>query len=114
MLECYVGKAGFEERVAPGQSITPMDLDFQEHPPTFLVAGSKDRLCESTRICVERLVAGRGIARSKIYEGEMHGFFNMRWRPGYAELRQDLLAFLEDHDGALAVSASRALVETTS
>jgi acetyl esterase len=97
MLECYGGLAVFEERVGPELSITPMDLEFEAHPPSFLIAGSKDRLGESTRICAKRLEAGPGIVASKIYEGEPHGFFNMSWRPASSELKGDVLAFLEAH-----------------
>ena len=98
MLECYGGQAALEETVGPELRITPMDLEFESHPPSFLVAGSKDRLAESTRILAKRLEAGTGIVRSKIYEGEMHGFFNMSWRPASSELKRDVLAFLEAHD----------------
>jgi acetyl esterase len=98
MLECYGGHAAFEEGVGPGLAITPMDLEFDTHPPSFLIAGSKDRLCESTRICVRRLEAGTGVVESKIYQGEIHGFFSMQWRPCHAELKRDVLAFLEAHD----------------
>ena len=98
MLECYAGKAGCEARVAPERSITPMDLDFETHPPSFLICGSKDHLLESTRICAERLEAGPGLVETKIYDGEMHGFFNMHWRPHYVELKDDILAFLKAHD----------------
>ncbi|MGB8330201.1 MAG: alpha/beta hydrolase [Polyangiales bacterium] len=98
MLECYGGQAAFDENVGPGLSITPMDLQFKTHPPTFLIAGSADPLCESTRIFASRLAAGGGVVRSKIYEGEGHGFFNMSWRPASADLKHDLLAFLEHHD----------------
>ena len=95
MLECYGGKVVFEERVPADKAITPMDLEFDSYPPSFLVAGSKDRLCESTRICAERLKSSPGVAKLKIYEGEIHGFFSMEWRPGYSELRQDIFEFLE-------------------
>lgn len=81
-----------------------VDLEFELHPPCFLVAGSKDRLAESTRILGRRLESGPGIARSKIYEGEMHGFFNMSWRPASSELKRDVLAFLEAHDPVCASS----------
>jgi acetyl esterase/lipase len=98
MLECYAGSGAFEEQVGPDLAITPMDLEFERHPPSFLIAGEKDRLCESTRLCAARLASGSGVVASKIYEGEIHGFFSMRWRPRYAELRSDVLAFLEAHD----------------
>jgi acetyl esterase len=100
MMECYGGKPCMEEKVDANLAITPMDLDFDEHPPSFLIAGSADPLCESTQICAQRLVTGNGTAESKIYEGEQHGFFNMSWRPAADELRQDILTFLEKHDPA--------------
>lgn len=98
MLECYAGSGAFEEQVGPDLAITPMDLEFETHPPSFLIAGEKDRLCESTQVCAARLASGSGVVTSKIYEGEIHGFFSMGWRPGYAELKLDVLAFLEAHD----------------
>mgnify|MGYP001828980295 FL=1 len=98
MLECYGGKVVFEERVPADKAITPMDLEFDSYPPSFLVAGSKDRLCEATRICSKRLESIPGVAKTKIYEGEIHGFFSMEWRPGYSELRRDIFEFLEAHE----------------
>lgn len=98
MLECYGGPAALEEKVGPELRITPMDLEFDAHPPCLLIAGSRDRLSESTRICAKRLEAGPGIVSSKIYEGEPHGFFNMSWRRASSELKNDVLAFLEAHD----------------
>jgi acetyl esterase len=103
MLACYGGEAALEEKVGPALSITPMDLEFETHPPSFLIAGSRDRLGESTRICAKRLDAGTGIVTSKIYEGESHGFFNMSWRPASLELKHDVLGFLEAHDPLGAV-----------
>lgn len=98
MLACYGGPAAFEETVGPELSFTPMDLVFEAHPPSFLVAGSGDRLCESTRICLKRLDAGAGIVSGKIYAGEPHGFFNMDWRPASSELKTDVLRFVAAHD----------------
>ncbi len=105
MLECYAGLAAFEEQVEPDLAITPMDLDFESHPPSFLIAGENDRLCESTRLCAARLAAGSGTVSSKIYPGEIHGFFSMPWRPHYAELKADVLKFVEAHD-ALGMAAT--------
>lgn len=113
MLECYAGRAAFGETVGPGLAITPMDLEFETHPPTFLVAGSKDRLCESTRICARRLEAGPGIIASKIYEGEIHGFFSMPWRPCYSDLKRDVLAFLEAHDPLVRTGTTHDTVEAS-
>jgi acetyl esterase/lipase len=105
MLECYAGLAAFEEQVGPDLAITPMDLDFDSHPPSFLIAGENDRLCESTRLCASRLAAGSGTVSSKIYPGEIHGFFSMPWRPHYVELKADVLKFVEAHD-ALGMAAT--------
>ena len=98
MLECYAGRIAFEPTVPPDKAITPMDLEFDAYPPMFLITGAKDRLGESTKILGERLERMPGVSAYKVYEGEMHGFFNMPWRPGYAELRSDILEFLEAHD----------------
>jgi len=105
MLECYAGLAAFEEQVGPDLAITPMDLDFESHPPSFLIAGEKDRLCESTRLCASRLAQGTGAVSSKIYAGEIHGFFSMSWRPHYAELKIDVLKFVQAHD-SLGIEAT--------
>jgi acetyl esterase/lipase len=110
MLECYGGLAALEEQVGPELAITPMDLDFERHPPSFLVAGECDRLCESTRLCASRLAAGSGTVSSKIYPGEIHGFFSMSWRPHYADLKADVLDFVETHDATgLAETGERDL-----
>jgi acetyl esterase/lipase len=98
MLECYAGKAAFEAEVAPGLAITPMDLDFDAFPPSFLAAGTADQLCRSSKICAERLGRGPGKVVHKEYPGEGHGFFNMGWRPASLELKEDLLRFLNEHD----------------
>jgi acetyl esterase len=111
MLECYAGRAAFEEQVGPDLAITPLDLDFDGHPPSFLIAGEKDRLCESTRLCAERLAARSGTVSSKIYAGEIHGFFNMTWRPRYAELKTDVLEFLEAHDALGETATGESAVE---
>ncbi len=98
MLEAYAGQRAFREKVGPTLAITPMDLEFEEHPPAFLIAGSTDRLCPSTRILAKRLEEGAGVARSKIYEGEGHGFFSMDWRPAAVDCKAVLLDFFEEHD----------------
>jgi acetyl esterase len=100
MLHCYGGEAAFQQDVGPDLSITPMDLCFDTFPPSLLIAGTADPLCESTRICAERLNEGSGDSESKIFEGEKHGFFNMSWRPAAQVLRQDMLRFLERRDGS--------------
>lgn len=110
MLECYAGLTAFEEQVGPELAITPMDLDFERHPPSFLIAGEHDRLCESTRLCAAWLAEGSGTVSSKIYPGEIHGFFSMSWRPHHAELKTDVLEFLEVHDVLTQASTSESAV----
>ncbi len=100
MLHCYGGKAAFAETVGPDLSITPMDLSFDRFPPSLLIAGTEDQLCESTELCAEWLNGGSGDSESKIFEGEGHGFFNFGWRPAAEVVRRDILAFLEVRDGS--------------
>lgn len=111
MLHCYGGPAAFGEQVGPELAFTPMDLEFEAHPPSFLAVGSRDRLCESTRILAKRLEGGSSTVVSKIYEGEIHGFFSMSWRPCYAELKTDVLAFLRTHDPLHQVDQPRETAE---
>jgi len=100
MLHCYGGEAAFAEEVTADLAITPLDLSFDVFPPSLLVAGSDDPLCESTRICAERLAGRSGDCEMKIFEGEKHGFFNFGWRPSAGEVRRDILAFLDARDGS--------------
>ncbi len=98
MLESYGGQAAFDDEVGADLALTPMDLQFDRHPPSFLSAGTADPLCESSQICAQRLREGSGVVLHKEYDGEQHGFFNMDWRPAATELRSDILGFLGDHD----------------
>lgn len=98
MLECYGGKAAFADEVGPELALTPMDLEFDHFPPSFVLAGTKDALCRSTELCAAFLEEREGIVHEKLYPGEGHGFFNMSWRPAAQELRRDMLAFLAKHD----------------
>jgi acetyl esterase len=100
MLDCYGGKAAFEQEVGPDLAITPMDLEFEAHPPSFLTAGTADQLCESSQICADRLRKGSGVVLHKEFAGERHGFFNFKGRSAYSELRSDILGFLAEHDPA--------------
>ena len=94
MLECYGGPAALKKEVGREQAVTPMDLDFGHLPPTFVVAGSKDQLAESSRLCAENLDRRFDAIEYKVYPGEAHGFFNRSARPASQELRRDIIEFL--------------------
>ena len=81
-------------------ALTPMDLEFEAAPASFLAVGSEDQLCRSSRLFSERLAAGPGKAVYKEYPGEGHGFFNVGRTRCDAELRRDILEFLDSIDGA--------------
>jgi len=106
MLESYAGKAAFEPEVPPDLAITPMDLKFDVVPPCYLVAGSEDQLCDSTKRFAERLEGSANEVMLEIYEGEQHGFFNMSWREASQKMRAQVAAFLERHDSSVDSHAS--------
>lgn len=95
MLHCYGGRGAFETQVGPEGALTPLDLEFDSHPPCFIACGTRDRLAESSRLAHERLKASRGALRFAQYEGEGHGFFSTSWRPNSARLRRDIANFLD-------------------
>lgn len=97
-LERYGGRAAFEPEVGPELAITPMDLDFDTAPPSFICAGTKDPLCRSSRIFAERLAAGPGNVVHKEYQGERHGFFVFGSSRSAPQLNADILEFLESVD----------------
>jgi monoterpene epsilon-lactone hydrolase len=83
-------------RIKPEHAITPMDYDWVEHPPSLLAVGDVDFLYASSISYADELRA-RGIPYVlKTYKDAPHGFFNFdhAQRPA---LRQDILAFLEQH-----------------
>lgn len=94
MLECYAGPEALKPEVGPELAVTPMDLDFKQMPPTFIVAGSKDQLARSSQICAEAFGKRFDSVAYKVYPGEAHGFFNRSKRPASQELRGDILEFL--------------------
>ncbi|MAG32230.1 MAG: hypothetical protein CL908_15210 [Deltaproteobacteria bacterium] len=98
MLESYAGRAAFEPAVGPELAITPMDLEFEAVPPSFICAGTKDQLCRSSRIFAERLASGPGKVVHKEYPGEGHGFFNLGRTKSDVQLNADVLEFLEGVD----------------
>ncbi|MBW2361948.1 MAG: alpha/beta hydrolase [Deltaproteobacteria bacterium] len=98
MLESYAGRAAFEPAVGPELAITPMDLEFEAAPPSFLCAGTEDQLCRSSRLFAERLASGSGKVVHKEYAGEGHGFFNGGRTKSDDQLNADVLEFLEGVD----------------
>ena len=113
MIAAYGGRAALEDKVPSDKAITPMDIEFDSCPPTFLAAGSKDRLADGTRALASRLENMPVTSICKIYEGEIHGFFSMPWRPGYATLRQDIFDFIATHDTVVAKTPDFELAEAS-
>jgi acetyl esterase/lipase len=75
MLRSYAGQAALAADVAPHLAVTPMDLTFDSVPPTFIAAGSKDRLARSSQVCASRFQRQSLDVDYKVYEGARHGFF---------------------------------------
>lgn len=95
MLHSYGGPGAFETAVGPELALTPCDLPRTQRPPCFLAIGTKDPLAESSRIA-SRHFDGDGERLELVeYPGEQHGFFNMGRRPASAQLRSDVLRFLD-------------------
>jgi len=111
MLEAYGGEVALEDDVPRDKAITPMDLDFDACPPSFLAAGSNDRLADGTRALAQRIDGMCSTSRTKLYEGEIHGFFSLPWRPRYEELRRDIFAFLDAHDATTSATAEAEVAE---
>ena len=93
MLRSYAGQAALAAEVAPHLSVTPMDLTFDSLPPTFIVAGSKDRLARSSQVCADRLQEQSLDVEYKVYEGARHGFFTFN-SPQSRQLVDDIHKFL--------------------
>jgi acetyl esterase/lipase len=93
MLRSYAGQAALAAEVAPHLSVTPMDLTFDSLPPSFIVAGSEDRLARSSQICAERLWQQSFEVEYKVYEGAKHGFYTFD-SPQSRQLSDDVREFL--------------------
>ena len=93
MLRSYAGRAALAAEVAPNLSVTPMDLTFDSLPPTFIVAGSKDRLARSSQICADQFEQQSFDVEYKVYEGARHGFFTFN-SPQSRQLLGDIHQFL--------------------
>ena len=93
MLRSYAGQAALAAEVAPHLSVTPMDVTFDSLPPTFIVAGSKDRLARSSHVFADRIRQQSFNVRYKMYEGARHGFFTFN-SPESHQLIDDIHEFL--------------------
>jgi acetyl esterase len=93
-LQSYCGTEVLQPgKIAPEYAITPMDLNWQNHPPCFLGVGDIDFLRDSSDLYARELQR-RGIpVEHKIYPDAPHGFFNMR-HAQTPTLKRDVLAFL--------------------
>jgi acetyl esterase len=94
-LQSYGGETVLRQGpLPPEKAITPMDLEWQNHPPAFLGVGDIDFLFDSSERYVREL-SQRGIAFThKVYPKAPHGFFNFfhAQRPA---LRADIIEFLD-------------------
>ncbi len=94
MLRSYAGQGALAAEVAPHLSVTPMDLTFDSLPPTFIIAGSKDRLARSSQVCADRFQQQSFNVKYKVYEGAKHGFFIFN-SPESRRLVDDIKEFFE-------------------
>jgi len=79
--------------IAPEKAITPMDLNWQNHPRCFIGVGDIDFLHDSSALYARELVRRNVPVVHKIYPGAPHGFFNMR-HAQTPQLKRDVLEFL--------------------
>ena len=94
MIESYGGPGALGETVDAHHAITPMDLDFAKHPPCLLICGSSDPLLASQDLYAAHLEASGHRVTTKVYDGAIHGFFNLTDSRPKAASRQDILDFL--------------------
>lgn len=94
-LESYAGKSALPERTPP-VPITPMDIpSLVSRTPTFIGAGTKDKLGRSSRIYADHLGAHGAAVTYKTYLGADHGFYCFAGAQGDA-LRADVLHFFSE------------------
>jgi acetyl esterase/lipase len=94
MLEAYGGSGCLGETVDAAHAITPMDLDFDKHPPCFLGCGDKDIVLPSTQVYEKRLKDNGHDVVVKIYPYATHGYFNFPEGKTKTQSQQDIVAFL--------------------
>ncbi len=98
MLAAYGGQEVLKQTVDADHAITPMDLEFKNHPPCFLAVGSEDILLASSELYRDRLVEEGVSHRYKAYDGAVHGFLSSSFDPQRTELLSDILDFISEFD----------------
>ncbi|NOX28632.1 MAG: alpha/beta hydrolase [Actinobacteria bacterium] len=73
-LQAYAGPEAFGVEVEASCAVTPMDLDFESLPPTFIAAAGKDKLASSSLLAYETFGSDHDV-EYKLYEGAAHGFY---------------------------------------
>jgi acetyl esterase/lipase len=94
MIEAYAGPGALKAEVDPEHAITPMDLKFARHPPSFLACGDRDVILASTELYAGRLSREGHAVTLKIYPDANHAFFNFPEGAAKQTLRKDIVAFL--------------------
>ncbi len=98
-LKAYAGESALPGRTPP-IPVTPMDIpSLVPKAPTFIGAGTKDKLRRSSRIYAEHLGAHGAAVTYKTYEGADHGFYCFAEPQGDA-LRADVITFFSDVEAA--------------
>ncbi len=96
-LKSYAGEKALDKDHLPPIPVMPMDFPHIEKlPPTFIAAGSKDKLLRSSQMYAEYLRKNFGQVDFNIYEGANHGFFNFGTQSD--EVGNDILKFLAKHE----------------
>ncbi|MEN9577474.1 MAG: hypothetical protein RJA70_483 [Pseudomonadota bacterium] len=102
-LESYAGESALPERTPP-LPITPMDIpSLVPRAPTFIGAGTQDKLGRSSRIYADHLGAHGAAVTYKTYPGADHGFYCFAEAQGDA-LRADVIQFFSDVEAAHTMS----------
>jgi acetyl esterase/lipase len=93
-LQSYGGPEVLKNKlVSAEKAITPMDLNWVNHPRCFLGVGDKDFLFESSERYAGELTSHNIPFTHKIYPKAPHGFFNY-FHEQTPALRQDVVDFL--------------------
>ncbi len=100
MIEAYGGPQALQEEVEAEYAITPQDLTFAKHPPTFLTVGAWDPLQAPNEAYAKRLEREGHSVKLKIYDKATHGYFNFPEGDVKNAARRDILAFLKEIERA--------------
>jgi acetyl esterase/lipase len=100
MIEAYGGPQALQEEVEAEYAITPQDLKFAKHPPTFLTVGAWDPLMAPNEAYAKRLEREGHKVKLKVYDKATHGYFNFPEGDVKNAARRDILAFLKEIERA--------------